>query len=220
MEKMPFREQPDGKAATSDRGPWRALPDWRSRLPLLAGRDVTLREVRPTDASSLLSMLSPREVTRFISPPPATLEGFDRFIAWSVAQRAQGASVCFGVLPAGFDDAVGVVQVRQLEPGFGTAEWGFALGSEFWGRGIFVEAGRLVVDFVFNVLRTHRLEARAVVGDGRGNGALKKIGAVQETILRGSFLRHGRYLDQFLWSILDEDWRGAAAPCPRSFAVH
>ena len=52
-----------------------------------------------------------------------------------------------------------------------------------------------------------RLEARAAVANGRGNGALRKIGAVQEGVLRRSFLRNGQYHDQVLWSILAEDWR-------------
>ena len=52
-----------------------------------------------------------------------------------------------------------------------------------------------------------RLEARAAVANGRGNGTLRKIGAVQEGVLRRSFLRNGQYHDQVLWSILAEDWR-------------
>ena len=45
--------------------------------------------------------------------------------------------------------------------------------------------------------------------NGRGNGALRKIGAVQEGVLRKSFLRDGEYLDQALWTILETDWRAA-----------
>ena len=54
----------------------------------------------------------------------------------------------------------------------------------------------------------HRLEARAAVQNGRGNGALLKIG-------RGAG-RHpaqvvrqatAQYLDQVLYAILEEDWR-------------
>jgi len=61
----------------------------------------------------------------------------------------------------------------------------------------------------FDVIGPHRLEARAAVANGRGNGALRKVGAMQEGILRQSFLRNGEYLDQTLWTILDEDWRRA-----------
>ncbi len=186
-----------------------ATSDWRQALPVLTGSMVTLRELRLSDAPSLLTMLSTEEVSRFISPPPTTVEGFERFIAWTHRERAAGNYVCFAVVPHGMDTAIGIFQVRQLEPGFATAEWGFAIGSAFWGTGVFLDGAKLVVNFAFDAIGTHRLEARAAVANGRGNGALRKIGATQEGVLRKSFLRNGEYLDQTLWTILDEDWRRA-----------
>jgi RimJ/RimL family protein N-acetyltransferase len=211
MEKMPFREAASLTdlhavlAATQPVVP--TTSDWRKGLPVLSGSLVTLRELRLSDAPSLLAMLSTEEVARFISPPPTTVEGFERFIAWTHRERAAGNYICFAVLPHGMDTAIGIFQVRQLEPGFATAEWGFAIGSAFWGTGVFLDGAKMVVDFSFEVVGAHRLEARAAVANGRGNGALRKVGAVQEGILRKSFLRNGEYLDQMLWTILDEDWR-------------
>ena len=179
--------------------------DWCHQVPVLQGGGITLRELRVSDAASLLSLLTTEEVTRFISPPPTTIEGFARFIKWAHREREAGRYICFAVVPDGYDTAVGLFQVRQLDPTFGTAEWGFAIGSEFWGSGLFVTGAELVIDFAFDVIGAHRLEARAAVQNGRGNGALRKIGAVQEGILRKSFLRDGKYLDQSLWAILEED---------------
>jgi RimJ/RimL family protein N-acetyltransferase len=211
MEKMPFHESDqisDVHAVMSAATPATVTTtDWRQKLPVLTGSLATLRELRLSDAPSLLSMLSTEEVARFISPPPTTIEGFERFIAWTHRERAVGAYVCFAVVPHGMDTAIGIFQVRQLEPGFGTAEWGFALGSPFWGTGVFIDAAKLVVNFTFDVIGSHRLEARAAVANGRGNGALRKIGASQEGVLRKSFLRDGEYLDQTLWTILGDDWR-------------
>ena len=65
----------------------------------------------------------------------------------------------------------------------------------------------MVVDFAVDVINVHRLEARAAVANGRGNGALRKIGAVQEGVLRRSFVRHGVQHDQVLWGIVADDWR-------------
>ena len=59
--------------------------------------------------------------------------------------------------------------------------------------------------------RGSHLEARACVANGRGNGALRKLGAVQEGVLRRSFLKNGQFLDQMLWSILADEWRQAKA---------
>jgi RimJ/RimL family protein N-acetyltransferase len=152
-------------------------------------------------------MLSSEEVARFISPPPSTIDGYERFIDWTVRQRLAGAYVCFAVTVAGDDTAIGLFQLRQLEADFSTAEWGFAIASEYWGSGAFKQSADLLLAFAFDVVGVHRLEARAAVRNGRGNGALRKIGAIQEGILRKSFFRNGEYLDQALWSIIGDDWR-------------
>lgn len=188
-----------------------ATSDWTEVLPVLDGARVRLRELRVSDAQSLCELLTTEEVSRFISPPPSTVAGFERFIQWTHRERAAGRYICFAVVPDGLDTAVGIFQIRQLEPGFATAEWGFALGSAFWGTGVFMDAATLAVEFAFDTVGVHRLEARAAVVNGRGNGALAKIGAVKEGVLRKSFLRNDEYLDQALWSIVREDWRQAKA---------
>ena len=180
--------------------------DWKSGLPVLACDGFTLRELRLTDASTLLALLTTEEVTRFISPPPTTLEGFERFIRWTEGERQAGRYLCFAVVPEGYDAAVGLFQVRQLDARFDTGEWGFAIGSEFWGSGLFCKGAEAVLSYAFDVVGVRRLEARAAVQNSRGNGALRKIGAVQEGILRKSFLRGGKLIDQALWAIIDEDW--------------
>jgi ribosomal-protein-alanine N-acetyltransferase len=185
--------------------------DWRKALPVLANGGVTLRALRASDAPSLLALLTTEEVTRFISPPPTTIEGFERFIEWAQKEQAAGSYVCFAVVPQGGDTAVGLFQVRQLEANFRTAEWGFAVGSAYWGTGVFMAAAESVLEFAFETLGIRRLEARACVANGRGNGALRKLGASCEATLRRSFFRHGQDWDQHLWSILDIDWRHSKA---------
>jgi len=172
----------------------------------LTGRGVTLRELRLSDAPALCAMLTSDEVARFISPPPTSIEAFERFIEWTHRQREAGEYVCFGVVPDGLETAVGLFQIRGIGQSLTHAEWGFALGSPFWGTGLFVEGARLTLDFAFARLGLHRLEARAAVRNGRGNGALRKLGAVAECVLRQSFIRDGEALDQVLWSVLAEDW--------------
>ena len=191
--------------------PGRFLNRWQHGLPTLHGSSVVLREARHSDAASLLSSMTTEEVCRFISPPPTTVAGFERFIAWGTSQRAAGRSLCFAVVPRGSDVAVGLYQLRALDRGFRTAEWGFAIDAEFWGSGMFADAAHLIVDFAITAVGVRRLEARAVVNNGRGNGALRKIGAVQEGLLRRSFLRRGEYLDQALWGILADEWLQAKA---------
>ncbi|HYU77994.1 MAG TPA: GNAT family N-acetyltransferase [Vicinamibacterales bacterium] len=217
MEKFPFRPESEtavrmGAPSVRSVAPVTAVTasapaDWRQGLPLIASGAATIRELQREDAISLFAMLATEEVARFISPPPTTLDGFEAFIAWTHQERTAGRLVCFGVVPTGLTAAVGIIQLRALDADFGLAEWGFAIGSPFWGTGAFVDAAATVVDFAIDRVGVHRLEARATITNGRGNGALRKIGANTEGVLRRSFFRHGEYHDQLLWSILADEWR-------------
>lgn len=198
-----------------------ALREWREELPVLTGRQVVLRELHESDATSLFSLLTTDEVSRFTSTPPDTLDGFRAFINWALRQRAVSRYATFAVTLHGFDTAIGIFQLKEIEFGFSTAEWGFAIGSDFWETGVFLDSAELVLQFAFDTLGVHRLEARAAVPNLRGRGALHKLGAVQEGILRRSLSKGDGYLDQALFSIIDEDWRAtgriATDPGP---AVH
>ncbi len=183
------------------------ISEWCHQLPTLVGVRASLRELAVDDAAALMAHLGNREVQRFIARPPDTIEAFENFIMWAQCERSRGRYACYGVVPHGMTEPVGVFQLRQLESGFSTAEWGFALGAGFWGAGYFSDAARLVVDFAVDVVGVQRLEARSAIENGRGNGALRKIGAVREGVLRRAFRKDDRLLDAALWTILADEWR-------------
>jgi len=207
MESMPYRDDTAVQARPWPTSAPAVSTDWRTGLPVLASGAVVLRELRLSDAAALHALLTTEEVARFISPPPTTVEGFERFIVWTIEQRLAGAYACYAVTLKGYDTAIGIIQIRARDLDFGTAEWGFAIGSAFWGSGIFHTSAELVLDFVFDTLEAHRLEARASLRNGRGQGALLKLGAVKEGILRRSLRRGNEVLDQALYTILDDEWR-------------
>jgi RimJ/RimL family protein N-acetyltransferase len=183
------------------------LQQWRWIPPVLRGAGVMLRELKLPDAPSLVSMLQPEELARFAATAPLTVEGFAEYIELARDERTRGLALSLGVIPEGYAAPVGVFHVRQTEPDFGAAEWSFALGRAFWGAGIFFNAAPLVADFVFDVLGARRLEARVSVRNGRGSGALRKLGAVQEALMRDAILEGGAPVDQVLWAIVVDEWR-------------
>jgi len=213
MEMMPYHphEEPGQRLSYN----WAPLPrvapsapdKWQAKLPVLEGPRLTLRELRIDDAAALFAELTTEEVARFISPPPSSVTGFENFIRWAHRERAAGRYACFALVPEGETRAVGMFQIRWLDADKGIAEWGFAIGSSYWGTGMFLIGARRVLDFAFEHMGVQRLEARACVANARGSGALRKVGAVREKVLPGSFERHGERLDQALWTIGRDDWR-------------
>ena len=97
MEKMPYRVELDlvpvqlsvPTAQPSINEP--VSSDWRQTLPTLRSQQVVLRELRASDAPSLFALLTTEEVSRFISPPPSTVDGFEKFIAWTHRQLTEGS---------------------------------------------------------------------------------------------------------------------------------
>ena len=193
--------------------------DWRNHLPTFASGDLVLREMRLSDAGSLLTMIGEGEVSRFLAPPPDTESAFRDFIRWTHIKRTEGTYACFAVVPRGEISAVGFFQLRALDPTFATAEWGFALGRRYWGTGVFTAGAEHLLAFAFQRLGVQRLEARALAANARGNGALRKMGAVREGVLRESFARNGERQDTLLWSILEEEWRARRRAQPLTLVL-
>jgi RimJ/RimL family protein N-acetyltransferase len=180
--------------------------DWRNELPILTAKLVVLREPVAQDLGPLVDLLSFADASRFGLEEPVGPLAVRTFIEKAHRDRAAGTAVTY-VIASGVSQTVcGVVQVRQLEPTFETAEWEITLTPSARGSGVFVETAHLIGSFVFDVIGAYRLEARALVQNGRANGAMRKLGAVQEGMLRRSVRRGSGYMDQVLWSILKEDW--------------
>jgi RimJ/RimL family protein N-acetyltransferase len=179
---------------------------WRNELPSLTGRVVMLREPLTQDLGPLVDLLSLRDATRFGLDEPVSEIGVRELIERVAFERASGLACTYVITVATARTVVGLVQVRRLDPSFEAGQWECTIAPSVRGGGIFLEAARLVGSFAFGTIGTHRLEARVLLQNGRANGALRKLGAVQEGILRRSARRAGEYADQVLWSLLKEDF--------------
>lgn len=192
--------------------PHGAAKDWRTDLPILTGRMVILREPGLQDADALIGLLAASDATAFWIDGvggAAMRRNIERFIR----DRMRGVAFTYVITLSTSRLVVGLLQVRQLDPEFGAAEWECTLAPSARGTGFFLEAARLLGSFTFGVVGTYRLEARVLLHNGRANGALRKLGAVQEGVLRGAARAGGESADRVLWSLLKADWsdRGAAA---------
>ena len=183
-----------------------AVLDWKAELPAIPGRLVALRELTLQDLGPLVDLFSIGDATRFGLDDPVTESSVRDLIERVGQNRAAGVSFTYAITTVSARALIGVIQVRQLEPSFETSEWECMIAPSSRGSGAFLEAARLVGTFAFERVGTHRLEARVVVQNGRANGAMRKLGAVQEGILRRSLRRGHEHFDQVLWAILKEDW--------------
>lgn len=180
--------------------------DWKRALPVLAGPTLTLREPRESDLSSLIDLLSTADATRFAIEDDRAEVAALMLIERARQDREKGTAFTYVAVTNGTEQLVGAFQVRALDPSFEIAEWEGTLLPSVRGTNTFIEAARLLGSFAFGTVGANRLEARVLLHNGRANGALRKLGAVQEGVLRRAIRRQHAYYDQVLWSVLKDDW--------------
>ena len=183
-----------------------ASSNWRVHLPTLTARLVTLREPATSDLRPLMDLLLLADASRFGSDEPVSEVSVQQLLDRIARDREAGVAFTFLVTISSSRAIAGLVQARQIDLSWESAEWECTLAPSWRGTGAFLETARLVGSFAFGTVGVHRLEARVLLQNGRANGALRKLGAVQEGVLRESVRRGAAYLDQVLWSVLKEDW--------------
>jgi ribosomal-protein-alanine N-acetyltransferase len=190
------------------------LTRWTARLPPLRGDLMTLREVAASDVYTLFTLFSDPAVTAYMAPPPPTLAKFAGFVDWSIQEREQGRGLCFGIVPDGMTTAVGILQVRALDPASSSAEWGFVLSSHFWSTGLFYDAANLLTEFAFHTVGVDRLEARIALRNRRAHVAVQKLGARPESTLANASPQGIPRDPEVVWALRESD-RGSRADDPR-----
>jgi [ribosomal protein S5]-alanine N-acetyltransferase len=193
------------------------LDRWTDQVPPLHGDLTTVREVAAIDVYTLFTLFSDPAVTAYMAPPPPTLAKFAGFVEWSQQQRAQGRGICFGIVPDGMTAAVGILQVRCVDPTSSDAEWGFVLSAHFWSTGVFSDAANVLVQFAFRTMHITRLEARIALRNRRAQAAMQKLGARFESTLAGSSPKGIPRDPESVWILREHDWQNRARD-PRASA--
>jgi RimJ/RimL family protein N-acetyltransferase len=180
---------------------------WRDVLPALRGIECTLREPVTADAAALLMALGPHDLRDF-APLPATptISGVEALIAAVQEHRAAGTAACWAIVPTNAEAPIGLIVVRALDHAFTMVSMSAVVAAEFRGSGLFQDAARALLDGLFGSIGVHRIEVRVDVRNARANGALRKLGAAQEGVLRHAQYRDGAYRDHVLWAMVAGDW--------------
>lgn len=102
-------------------------------------------------------------------------------------------------------DVVGYVGYWRLIKHNVRAEIGYALKPEFWGTGYMSEAFIKVIEFGFNNLCLHSIEANVNPANASSIKLLEKFGFKREAFFREDYFYNGKFLDTAIYSLLEPD---------------
>jgi len=174
---------------------------------VLQGALCTLRPWRLADADELVKYANNINIARNLRdrfPHPYTLRDAKAFIHSCAPVRPH---VSFAIVV--HDEAVGGIGVSSgSDVERFSAEIGYWLGEPFWGRGITVEAVRLMSAYAFNTCHVLRLFALPFAENRQSTRVLEKAGYTREGILRASAVKAGAVRDQALYALVNQRWAG------------
>jgi [ribosomal protein S5]-alanine N-acetyltransferase len=106
------------------------------------------------------------------------------------------------------DELVGGIGLSNVRRGVSeTASLGYWVGEPFARQGLMTAALPLILDFSFDRLRLHRVEAACLPTNIPSRALLTRTGFTQEGYARQYLCIAGRWQDHLLFAILREDWR-------------
>ena len=160
----------------------------------------TIRDCCLSDAESLAKHANNRNVSinvRDRFPYPYTIEDAKGFLERVVAKEGLEQNFCIDV----DGSLVGTIGLHHGEDVHRlTAEFGYFIGEEFWGRGIMSEAVPAFVDYCFKEFSLKRMFAMPHSSNPASARVLEQAGFVLEGRLRKNVIKDGKILDSLLYA--------------------
>lgn len=105
------------------------------------------------------------------------------------------------------DTFIGLIAINKAKPKYQSAEIWFKLLSDYWNQGFATEALKVIVNFGFDSMNLHRIEAGCAVANIASMRVLQKVGMIQEGCKRKALPLKSGWSDNYEFGILSSDTR-------------
>lgn len=175
-------------------------------FPILKTERLLLRQVSTNDADAILSLRSNDEVMKYIPRPYLkSKEEALELIAIFDDKIENGVGINWGICFLDKPEKlIGIIGHYRLKPEHYRAEVGYMIFPEYHGKGIVSEALQKVVEYGFNEMKLHSIEAILDPENKGSEKVLLKNGFVKEGHLRENEYYEGRFLDSMIYSKLNK----------------
>ena len=188
-----------------------------AQQPTLETGRLRLRPFGLADAVDVQRLAGTRAVaeTTLTIPHPYPDGAAATWIAGHREGWAAGQHVVYAVTSASDGELIGAVGLA-VKPAHASAELGYWIAEQRWGRGYATEAAGALCAYAFATLGMHRIQARHLPRNPASGRVMQKLAMQHEGVMRGAVRKWGRFEDLALHAVLAPDWHAAPpAPVPR-----
>ena len=174
-------------------------------VPTLNTERLILKALADSDAQSLLAYRSDPEIFRYQSWKPTALEEARDFITrYTQSFDQEGTWFQLGIFERNSMVLIGDLGLHFVDDA--QVEIGFTIAGAHHRKGYGREAVWSVIDYLFGVMKKHRVTASVDPANLASIALLKSVGMRQEAHFKKSILIDGRWEDDLQFAILEEEW--------------
>ena len=174
----------------------------------LHGRHVRLEPLTADHIPALAKVAFDPDLWQITTSHIATIEDLGRYVDEALALQRAGTALPFCTISQPTGEAIGSSRFGNYDAANRRVEIGWTWVVRPWQRtAANPEAKLLMLEYAFGELECLRVEFKTDALNVRSRGALLKLGAKEEGILRSHMIvRGGRRRDSVYFSILAEEW--------------
>ncbi len=172
-------------------------------FPEIQTQRLLLREITVLDANEIFFLRSDKEVLKYIDKPPAkTLDDALEFILRINTLKENNQGINWAITIKGSDILIGNICLWNIKPEHHRAEVGYVLHPQHHGKGIMQEAIKAVLDYGFQTLQLHSIEANVNPANTSSIKLLVRNNFVREAYFRENYFFNNQFLDTAIYSLL------------------
>ena len=175
-----------------------------SPFPEITTERLLLRCIKKSDAPEMLAMRSLDETMLYIDREKMnTIEEAEELIKKILASLDANDGIMWCItLKDNPETLIGTIGHWQLKKQHYRSEVGYMLHPGYWKRGIMTEALLAVIDFGFETMKLHSIEAHLDPANKASAAVLEKTGFVREGYFKEDFFYKGKFSDSAIYSLL------------------
>ena len=177
---------------------------------MLQTKRLFIRELEHKDIHPVHQLLSLPETDEFNTLGiPETIQVTEKLLSDWINEQNQlpRKGYIFAIDLKETEKFIGLISIHLGKINFKSAEVWFKLHKDFWRMGYTTEALIKLLDFGFNQLKLHRIEAGCAVENLASAKVLEKAGFTREGTKLKNLPIRGDWKDNYFYGILEEDFR-------------
>jgi ribosomal-protein-alanine N-acetyltransferase len=177
--------------------------NFNAPFPILETENLVLRRPALSDVDELFLYRSDREFMRFIMHRLATCrEDVVTSIQTVNGIIDRNEAINWAITRKGNDMIIGMLGYVQINKGHARAEIGYTMHRPYHGTGIIQEATKAVIDYGFNVMNLHSIEAVIVHENIPSKKLVERFGFTCDAFFKDYLFQDGRFVDTNVYSLI------------------